>query len=97
MAAAAKTRPSLEPAPSCRGRGVALGAVQRDEDHPQEEHYASQTAIYINALIMVLKGVRRKHEVAEREAFFFYWEIRWLLEETEAAFTDLMVISSSCS
>ena len=56
MAAAAKTRPALEPASSHRGRGatgVTLTAVQRDEDHPQG-HYALQTAIYINALIMVL-------------------------------------------
>lgn len=60
MAAAAKTRPSLEPAPSCRGRGVALRAVQRDEDHPRD-HCALQTAIYINALIMVLRDIK-KHE-----------------------------------
>lgn len=102
MAAAAKTRPSLEPAPSWRRRGavrVALRAVQRDEDHPQD-HYALQTAIYINALIMVLCSLKdmKKHEIAEQEAFFFFFVLGrsdgWL---PERKFTVHMVIFCCCS
>lgn len=66
MAAAAKTRPALEPASSHRGRGAAwvtLTAVQRDEDQPQV-HDELQTAIYINAFIMLCCfGEREKHEI----------------------------------
>lgn len=58
MAAAAETR--LGAAPRCRGgraATVTLRAVHRDEDQPRD-HYALQTAIYINALIMVYADYR---------------------------------------